>query len=1039
MSKLKNKILVALICSLFIGNSLVFPQQTSTVSDTVPMSGINSPSAGRLQIDHEASSLSSALNPYNISIPEQFGQIEEVFQGAANSPLVVHIQNVHANYEAQVNIKNILNHLVDQYQFSLIQLEGAISKLDPAILQPSYLKEANLKLVDFLMREGRITGADAYAVETDKPVELYGIEDYSLYMENLKMFKAIYKHQEDLKPYFDEVHRLILSVGPKLLKPEQLDFTRKTEEFSTDKIDLMDYLVYMNKLSEKNKLVSLNELAEMVDYPNLTRLMRLKNLEEELNKAGLKKETEAIKVEFQKKMPNSEKVNELLSHLDENAKGTNPRDYFLELTKLADEAKIDFITYPAFRIFAEFLIHQDEIDHRALFSELKAFEHMLQEKLFTSEDEKLFLSIIDRVGLLEQFFRLEMSREKIALYLKDKDRVTPSSIFTGLDELAKKSNVAAKPVGDIQKLDSYMDEVEYFYQLVLKRDEVFIDKILTQIKSHSLDKTIIVTGGFHKDGLVDYFRKEKISYVIINPKVDVKEGNKNYLKVMLEEDAVAGSVFAGTFALEIKELLNSKLNGDLDKINLRNFYAAVAPLAYTLDTREPAVVRAAINEGFRKVAPASGVLVEVGLPSVAGNLMELKVEAKLFQEGRPRRYLIPVNFNVRDQSFSIDKEKIEEIPAKGQLKAPAEPLQTVPIDRGAGLEPLNINRLQPAISRPEEPVSVLSPVIRSLILGGVVIDTSVPSSLVKSLVELKSNPVAVNRIRELLTRASDETTTAGQIANLIKTSNYNDIEITAYDLNQAVAQASNGGQDLNKNNRLQRIFQRSDTVQTGPLIMMAISEETSIEGLRSELQNFAMTVQANPAAVLLYYALPEAESLKSGIPGIKPETWKRIRIIPTENVENSLNKVQEDLKSGRAFNAYYSLGKPGGPISIPDLKKNNRVRILRPSAPETFGRGILDLPGVEILQIISSIQNPQVLRDRVLREGVAHIQSIGLGAFPTSVEPSEISAALLKNGLDNLFSFVGQTNTASIPSQVFALVRQLELVWQAAAEIAKGA
>lgn len=549
MKKLQNKILAAVVCFLFMGNSLVFAQQTSTVSDSSPISTLN-PSAGRVPIDPNASSLGSVLNPYNISIPEQFGQVEEVFQGDANSPLVVHIQNVHANYEAQVNIKGILNHLVDAYQFSLIQLEGAVSKLDPAILQPSYLKEANLKLVDFLMREGRITGADAFAVETTKPVELYGIEDFSLYAENLKMFKSIYKHQVELKPYFDEVHRLVLNVGPKLLNPELLDFTRKTEEFSTDKIDFLDYLVYMNQLSEKHKLVSLNELPTMVDYPNLTRLMRLRNLEEKLNKAGLKKETEAIKAEFHKKMPNSEKVEELLSHLDESAKGVNPRTYFLELTQLANEAKIDFIAYPAFRIFAEFLIHQDEIDHRVLFAEIKQFESMLQEKLFTTADEKMFLSIIDRVGLLEQFFRLEMSREKIALYLKDRETVPPSRIFSDLDELAKKLTVISKAVGDLRKLDSYMADVEYFYQLVLKRDEIFIDKILSKTKSLSLDKTIIVTGGFHKDGLVDYFRKEKISYVIVNPKVDVKEGNQNYLKVMLEDDVVAGSVFAGTFAIE---------------------------------------------------------------------------------------------------------------------------------------------------------------------------------------------------------------------------------------------------------------------------------------------------------------------------------------------------------------------------------------------------------------------------------------------------------------------------------------------------------
>ncbi|MBI4358616.1 MAG: hypothetical protein HY584_04885 [Candidatus Omnitrophica bacterium] len=510
-----------------------------------------SPSSPQVaKVTPTAALLRPELNPYNVAIPEEFGSVEEVFQGTENSPLIVHIQNVHANYEAQVNIKGILNHLVEKYQFSLVQLEGAVSKLDPAILQPSYLKEANLKLVDFLMREGRITGADAFAVETDKPVELHGIEDYTLYKENLRMFKTIYKRQKDLKPYLNEIHRLILNIAPKLFAPELLDFTRKTEEFSTDKIDILDYLVYMNQLSERHGFGSLNDLKQMVEYPNLVRLMRLRAIEEKLNKSGLKKETEALKVEFQKRMPNSQKAENLLARLDESAKGVSPRSYFVELTELADEANIDFIGYPAFRVFAEFLIHQDEIDHRALFSELKKFEQFIQGKLFTSGDEKTLLAMIDFVSLLEQYFRLEMSREKIALYLKNKDQIKPSWISERLGELAEKYGVVARPAGDVEQLDSYMAEVEYFYQLVLKRDRVFTEKIISKMRSLGEEKTILVTGGFHKDGLIDYFRKENISYVVVNPKVDIKQGNENYVKVMLEEDAVVGSVFAGTFALE---------------------------------------------------------------------------------------------------------------------------------------------------------------------------------------------------------------------------------------------------------------------------------------------------------------------------------------------------------------------------------------------------------------------------------------------------------------------------------------------------------
>lgn len=718
---------VASIFSILLSVSLCLPApllaQTGAVSDVIQeVSQPKAPASG-VSLDSKVSSILPETNPYRISIPEQFGSIEELFQGSADSPLIVYIQNVHSNYEAQLNIKNILAHLVDQYQFSLIQLEGAVSKLDPAILQPSYLKEANLKLVDFLMREGRITGADAFAVETEKPVELHGIEDYSLYMENLKMFKSIYKHQEELKPYFDEVHRLILAVGPKMLNPEQLDFTRKTEEFSTDKIDLLDYVTYMNQISERHKLVSLNEMPTIVDYPNLTRLMRLKNLEEKLNQAGLKKETEALKAEFRKKLPESKQLDEVLLRLDESAKGLNPRAYFLELTDLADQADIDFSIYPAFRIFAEFLIHQDEIDHRVLFSELKKFEEMLQEKLFTTEDEKMFLSLIDHVSLLEQFFRLEVSREKIALYLKDQEQVKPSWIIEQVKGLAEKHAVVSKFSADAAHLDAYRKEVEYFYQLVLKRDEIFSEKIITKTKSLSLDKTIVVTGGFHKDGLIDHFRKEKISYVIINPKVDVKQGNENYLKVMLEDDAIVGSVFAGTFAVEIKtRLLQSAFRNLNENRELRNFWAAVVPLTILLSPNQSVVnILNLINARFREVAPSTGIVIEINEPkegAVSAMSMHLTAEAELFDEsGKAVRYELTIQL-IKDKSGDhVRVQEVKRIKPTGVLQelgiTPPVAPQTIPI---TGL--LNLTQVsrfsggvQQAIVATEEsfPVNVFVP------------------------------------------------------------------------------------------------------------------------------------------------------------------------------------------------------------------------------------------------------------------------------------------------------------------------------------------
>lgn len=419
-----RKRIAALTLVFFLTSSVnLYPQPASTVrpvSGSGGVTGIGSISQSLLGAG--ATQFRPDHNPYLITIPEELGTIEEVYAGSPDQPLIVHIQNAHANYRAQVNIKNILDHLVTNHGFSLLQVEGAVSKLNPDVLKPSYLKEANLKLVDLMMREGRVTGADAFAVETDKAIEYYGIEEKNIYLENLRMFRSIYSHRDQVGNFFVNAHRNIDKISRKLLPPGPLDFTRKKEEFSGDKIDLLDYMVYLNDVSEKMGLLSLKDLKEMVQYPNLVRIMRLRAIEAELDHGKLEKENKSLKGELETKSEKTEAVESIISRLGAREKGTKPRDYFLDLTKVASDANINFIRYPNIRLFAEYLIYQDEIDQHAIFSELKRFEGFLEETLFKTKEAQDFVELIQFSGLLEQYFHLEMSREWLAEYLKDREK-----------------------------------------------------------------------------------------------------------------------------------------------------------------------------------------------------------------------------------------------------------------------------------------------------------------------------------------------------------------------------------------------------------------------------------------------------------------------------------------------------------------------------------------------------------------------------------------------------------------------------------------
>jgi len=1011
----RSKAVITLLLVFFISGGNVYPQQASPVQEPVSsVGGVNTPSASVKQIGKDTPFVQADLNPYNITIPEQFGNIEEVFQGAQNSPLIVHIQNVHANYEAQVNIKAILNHLVEKYNFSLIQLEGAVSKLDPTILEPSYLKEANVKLVDFLMREGRITGADAFAVETNKSVDLYGIEDYNLYSENLKTFRAVYKHQEEMKTYFFEIHRLIQNVSPKLFNPENLDFTRKTEEFAGDKIDILDYLVYMNKLSEKHQLASLNDIKEIIHYPNLVRLMRLHQLEDQLNKSGLKKEIESLKLEFRKKMPDSEKVEKLLARLDANAKGVTPRSYFLELTQAADEAKIDFIGYPAFRIFAEFLIHQDEIDHRGLFSELKQFESYLQEKLFTADDDKTLLQIIDFVGLLEQYFRLEMSREKIALYLNHRDEIKPSWIANHLLEFAQKYQANSKPVGDLQKLDSYMDELEYFYQLVLKRDEVFTGKILGKMQSLGQDKTIIITGGFHKDGLMDHFRKENISYVIISPKVDVKQGSENYLKVMLDEDAVVGSVFAGTFALEIETMLNTGLLNDQLRELLANSYAAASVATTALDKREPKVVINALNQRLARFSSVSGIYLRATEPPTVEGLNNiLKMRAAFKLEGKVRAFSLQAEYNSKSGQFRV--QKIDEIrPTSEESKALNTPPSVFEVARA-----LIAREELPGLSRiSNPPTTILKSPLSSEQLSSFGFPVGIfslppnriiPPGLTSTVEGLQSlSPAALDLLRGEVRKGVplDQALSQARAESRIASFTPENVLVAVEDLVRQKQLA---------------FFSSSVKPEPSVLVVPILEEKAGVKQLMALVK-----AVSEPGTAALVYGRSISKVLSSL--GVSPELLKKIKVIDVPETltnEQILKQVARDVNSAKYTYALYKdyvYPVSGGKVlNAIDFVKEGYVRVLFPENNPT----ISNLISSSVPQLASALARPKVIQGN-LTGAFAVIEIEVLRRIPrpgVQGDEEEFRTLLRQYELSDIV--VGKGGQWGIAAGVEALVGQL--------------
>ena len=1050
----KNRFIIWGFLLMFTCSGLAYGQQTATVPEAMPESGkpVGLTAPGGTGVAATPFPVTE-LNPYNLIIPEKFGKVEEVFQGLPGSPVIVHIQDAHANYEAQVNIKNILGHLSKNYNMNLIQLEGASSQLNPAIFETAYLKEANQKLADYLMREGRLSGAEAFAVESEKPVELHGIENRMLYMENLRTFRSVYSHQAEITNYFNSLRMLAKDVRLKLLNGELLDLTRNMEAYASEKIDLIDYLVYLDGLAEQHKLASLKKLTEITRFPNLVRILRLHELEKQLNERQVKKEAEAIREAFRKKTSDSE-VADLLASLELKKKGMKPRAYFKKVTALAEQHGIDLLGYPQMRAMSEFLILQDEIEHRGLFAEVHRLEQMVQKQLFKTKEERHLMQLLRNIELLDQYFKLEVNREKLAYIIRHYDTMKASYLKDELDALAKKLGIMPSDYqGDVMKLDQIMDDVEYFYRVVLERDRLFVENVMAKTKGTGTDRTVLITGGFHTDGLTALLKKQNISYLVVIPKVDVKQGTEKYVKIMTEGDSEVGSVFAGTFAVQNPRYGNPQ---EVSPGSL-NFYILEAALGAGMTFQiegergelSPEVVteQRAVLERFNTFLPYMKAALKEELPAYDANTGTATFNMVFRLNDNGKNYEVEYQAKVSADNYELTPVKVTEL--KGQKAAALNlvnpdtlPGNELPQGRVLSADtPLLQIIGETRVVTPNAETATADVRNAFVFPGVVVLNDAFPEEVLPILSELQNNPAAMNRVAgavrtgEAITRKMLEGIQAeAQIANR---------PIQARDVEQGV-------DDLQRQEAvikfLALLSQPSVTSMVLPLLD-TVSSEVNKKQLRSLLE----VIQHNAGASAVVVG-PDAKNFTTREvneniqdPKMRQAILSRIRFVETEakDVAAQLadDRVAVNIQT-QAFQAYQKIDRqlkiPG--ITPRTLVQDGYVKVLLPG----------DEQGAEVgeqlrqndylanaVQLHSALERDGIRNNDAQASAFADIQVKVLSILPKKFKADEIrefTELLNRIGLGGIV--VPGVNGWEIGKGVEALVSQLFTDFLAAREIA---
>ena len=426
--------------------------------------------------------------PESVSIPKDMGTVVESHQGT-NGKLVIHIQDAHCNYEAQTNIARILEHTIKKYGVDLACVEGADGVVDTAWFKNFPDAKTCKEAADHFMKKGKLTGAEFLSITKNYPFTMYGVEDRELYAKNYVSFLESYPHKESFKSFCADVKGALRQLKRYIYTKELAELDSAVTRHEEEKTELAEYVAYLKDLSASCSV-------DIGTYSNLKLLTESLRLEKEIDFDAANSERE--------------------SFLEENV-GKNS----------APPAE----KYPNFARYMNYLRVYESIDTRKLFDEIDILVRALKEGMFANSDQRVLDTLWTDINIMIGIADAAIVNKDYAYYLANKDNFDPESFTDFINEKAADLGLAINVENPPQDFRHTFRNLINFYMFGVERDKALVKNMINGMRGKRTDRAVLITGGFHTEGIKKLLEKDGYSYAVVAPLI-TKDAESPYIRIL---------------------------------------------------------------------------------------------------------------------------------------------------------------------------------------------------------------------------------------------------------------------------------------------------------------------------------------------------------------------------------------------------------------------------------------------------------------------------------------------------------------------------
>ena len=174
------------------------------------------------------------VNLGTFTLPGNLGMISDAYRSGNDKRLVFIIQDLHIHPPVQKRIRDLLDFLFKQPQLQqtrLVGVEGAEGKI-PTMAEAARPNPSNKrKIADYLIEQGELTGAEAYAIEQGRGDLLWGIETKKYYKADRDLYVMTQQSRKNLRQRLEFLDaRLSEVINRKLKQPAAVQEVSRLEK-----------------------------------------------------------------------------------------------------------------------------------------------------------------------------------------------------------------------------------------------------------------------------------------------------------------------------------------------------------------------------------------------------------------------------------------------------------------------------------------------------------------------------------------------------------------------------------------------------------------------------------------------------------------------------------------------------------------------------------------------------------------------------------------------------------------------------------------